>query len=438
MVTPERAQLPGGEPASLQSVRRHNLARVLRALRSDGPMSRAALATHTGLTKVTLSSIAAELLERGLVREQSSEHAAGQAGRPSRPLSLDPDGAAGLGLWIDVDRLGVCLTDLGGQPRFTRMLRRDNARSRPATVLRHLARLSAEAVDHAAERGLRIVAATLSVPGLVDSSRGHLYLAPNLNWSDLPLAEQLAEQLAPLLPGLPQSRLANEANAAAIAERAAQLAVGRGQGERSDQDSQGNQDSHGDFLFVTLGVGVGAGVVQNGVLFRGARGFGGELGHAIVVPDGPRCACGNRGCLEALVGRDALLKRARKRLGSALPGSTDPDAALDALHSLALARDPGALEVLGEVAQWLAIALTNYANLLDPAAIILGGYGARFADLLMPPITRHLERSLLSARWAPCTIHPATTGTDAPLLGAGLLSLEALFDDPGCLSVPAI
>jgi len=419
----ERSTSGDAGPASLQSVRRANLSRVLRALRADGPMSRAALASHTGLTKVTLSSIATELLQRGLVSERETQPSEGQAGRPSRPLCLDPAGAAGLGLWIDVDRIGVCITDLGGQPRFTRIKRRDNTRARPATVLRQLARLTAQALEHAGAPGQRVVAATLAVPGLVDASRTHLHLAPNLQWSDVPLVEQLTPLLVELLPGIPAPRLANEANVAAIAERAAHMRTA----EAATADN---------FLFVTLGVGVGAGVVQDGALFRGARGFGGELGHAIVEPKGPKCACGNRGCLEALVGRDALLSRARRRLRSALPDSPDPDVVLDALHALARDGNRGAREVLGETAEWLAIALTNYANLLDPEAIVLGGYGARFADLLVPPIARHLERSLLSARWAPCEIRAAATGADAPLLGAGLLSLEHVFDNPGCLPRP--
>ncbi len=410
-------------PASLSAVRRHNLTLVLRALRARGPMSRAALAVHTGLTKVTLSSLAGELLERGLLREQRLQRGSGQAGRPSRPLALDPDGAAGLGLWVDVDCLGVCLTDLSGRARFSRAVRRDNRRARPVTVLRHLLRLAAEAVRSAERSGVRTVAATLAVPGLVDAGRGHLYLAPNLHWSDIPLAEQLTPMLRDLLPGIPRPGLANEANAAAIAEHAARTGV-TGQGEAS-----------GDFLFVTLAVGVGAGVVQNGALFRGARGFGGELGHAVVQPDGPRCACGNRGCLEALVGRDALMARARSRLRAALPDSSDPDAVLDALHALARDRDPAAREVLDETARWLAVALANYANLLDPEAIILGGYAARFADLLIPPIRRYLNRSLLSARWAPCEILAAKTGAEAPLLGAGLLALEHAFDNPGSLGI---
>ncbi len=215
--------------------------------------------------------------------------------------------------------------------------------------------------------------------------------------------------------------LANEANAAAIAERAARAGVA------------GKDDGTVDFLFVTLGVGVGAGVVQNGALFRGARGFGGELGHAVVQPDGPLCACGNRGCLEALVGRDALVARAQGRLRSALPDSADPDAVFDALHALARGKDPAAREVLGETARWLAVALANYANLLDPEAIILGGYAARFADTLIPPIRRYLSQNLLSARWAPCEILAAMTGTEAPLLGAGLLALEHVFDNPDFL-----
>jgi glucokinase len=104
-----------------------------------------------------------------------------------------------------------------------------------------------------------------------------------------------------------------------------------------------------------------------------------------------------------------------------------------------MARDQhsGAIDVLMETAEWLAAALTTYANLLDPEVIVLGGYGTPLADALIPPIQAHLERSLLSARWAPSKLIPACTGPDAALLGAGLLALETVFREVPRLHAPS-
>jgi predicted NBD/HSP70 family sugar kinase len=393
---------PRKAPANQRSVRRHNLGVVLRHVADHGPRSRAAIAIQTGLNKTTVSSLVAELIELELVRETEVE-LLGRVGRPALPLELSGHGVVGLGLEIGVDFLALRATDVGGAVRYSELVGGDN-RGRPvAAVLDDLAALVQRTLAGLAAEGAMTAGAVVALPGLVDSA-GRLLIAPNLGWTDVAVSEQLAARLgAPPFP----LRAENEANLGALAE----LWEGAGRELR-------------DFLYVSGELGVGAGIVVGGELFRGAHGFGGELGHVTVDPEGELCACGNRGCVETRVALGALLRSA----------GLDQAAGVEELAGRAREGDERTLAALAEAGRWLGVGVAAAVNLLNSQGVVVGGYFATLAPWLAPGIERELDARVLSAHWDGTRVLTSELGGEAAVRGAAAQALRPVFADPGIVA----
>ncbi|WP_051799125.1 ROK family transcriptional regulator [Catenuloplanes japonicus] len=199
---------------------------------------------------------------------------------------------------------------------------------------------------------------------------------------------------------------------------------------------------HADFAYVSGALDLGAGIVLDGRLLRGARGWSGELGHVTVYPDGRPCACGAQGCLHAYAGLD-VLRAAASRSGPPAAGHVDPPA-VDAgraglpvtapggvdLLAAADAGSPEMLAALETAGTALGIALAGLVNLVDVGTILLGGGYALLASWLTAPIEAELGRRALSSRWAPIEVRPAQLGPDAAVIGAALTSIEDVRRDP--------
>jgi predicted NBD/HSP70 family sugar kinase len=387
-------------PANQRAVRRHNLGVVLRDVVNHGPRSRATVAVHTGLNKSTVSSLVTELIELGVLVERGADRR-GSVGRPGLVLSIAEQGAVALGLEINVDHLSVSAVDLAGDVRHSAQEPGDHRRSRPPGVLDQLAALARDALDDLRGQGLRVAGAAVALPGLADTVAGVLLVAPNLGWGEVAVVDELHARLGePDLPLL----VDNEANLAALAE----LWLGAGRGLR-------------DFVHVSGEIGVGAGVVLGGELWRGARGFGGELGHLTVEPDGLPCACGSRGCLETRAGLDALLSAA------GAPSREE-------LEARARAGDRRALSALDQAGRWLGVACSSAANLLDLEAILLGGAYAPLAGWLGAGMEGELRTRVLGSQWGVPRVVPAALGMQAAVRGAAALVLRHLLDDPASLA----
>jgi predicted NBD/HSP70 family sugar kinase len=383
-------------------VRRHNLGVVLRRVADSGRLSRAAIAQETGLNKTTVSSLVGELIDLGLVHETELE-LRGTVGRPALPVELTGERVVGLGLEIGVDYLAIRATDLTGAERHGALVDGDN-RERPVdAVLDDLARLAGDALAALGADGLLAAGAVVALPGLVDSD-GCLLVAPNLGWTDVDVPVLLGERLGG--PAFPL-RAENEANLGALAE------LWEGAGRR-----------FGDFLYISGELGVGAGIIVGGELFRGARGFGGELGHVTVDPDGELCACGSRGCVETRVALGALLRAAG--LGS--------DVGVGALAARAESGDERALEALAEAGRWLGVGVASAANLLNPSGIVIGGYFATLASWLAPGLEQGLCERVLSAEWDVPIVVRSELGGEAAVRGAAAAALRRVFADPALVA----
>ena len=389
---------PRSAPANQRSVRRHNLGVVLRHVADRGPRSRAAIAQETGLNKTTVSSLVGELIDFGLVRETELE-LRGTVGRPALPVELSGSRVGGLGLEIGVDFLAARANDLTGAECHQAMVQRDNRDRSVEQVLDELAGLARAALAALANEQVLAAGAVVALPGLVGSD-GRLLVAPNLGWTDVSVPDLLRERLG---AGAFPLRAENEANLGALAE----LWEGAGRQLR-------------DFLYISGELGVGAGIIVDGTLFRGAHGFGGELGHMTVDPGGELCACGSRGCVETRVALGALLRNA----------GLAADAGVAALAERAEAGDERALSALDQAGRWLGIGVASAANLLNLSGIVIGGYFATLAPWLAPALERELADRVLSSEWDAPVVLSSELGATAAVRGAAAAAVRRVFEDP--------
>ncbi|GAA0819245.1 ROK family transcriptional regulator [Streptosporangium amethystogenes subsp. fukuiense] len=367
------------------SMRARNLGVVLGEIRRNGPVTRAALAEITGLTKTTVSKMVGDLIEAGMVAESGALRD-GERGRPGTAVVLSGRRVAALGLEINVDYLSACVVDLTLAVRLRYSQAVDNRAAPPVETLSHLAELAHRAVDEARREGLAIAGSTLAVPGLVDG--GLVHTAPNLGWHHVRVSDLL---------DLPVE-VDNEANLAALGE----LWFG---------------SAPGDFLHVSGEIGIGAGLVVGGTLFRGARGLAGELGHVVVHPDGPACRCGGRGCLERYAGQEALLGAC---------GLTGVPELLESLR----AGEPGALEACERAGSALGIALTSAIHLMDPGTIVLGGVFAPLFPWIRDPVRQAMAARLTGMRHTVPDLTVSRLGSDAAPLGAAGQIIHRVLANP--------
>jgi predicted NBD/HSP70 family sugar kinase len=400
--------LPRRPAARPVDVRRHNLALVLQQVAAEGAISRAELAGVTRLTKGTVSTLVQELLRLGLLVELGTQPD-GRVGRPRTVLALNGDGHCGIGLEINVDYIAVCVANLLHEVRFHRVDAIDNRSASLGRVLDRSARLVQAAVQAAAAEGLRPAGIAVAVPGTVDVPAGRLLVAPNLGWSDVRIVDELSVRLGAALPVLAD----NDANLGALGE----LWLGIGA-------------ESGDYIHVSGEIGIGAGVVVDGTLFRGSRGFAGEIGHVVVDPDGPPCSCGGRGCLERFAGQEAILAAAGLPTTSATTlGQVDTP--LRELLALLGQRNRRAEAAVRSAANALGIGLADVVNVLDPDTIVLGGTYASLAPWLVDPLEDVLARQVIAAAWRPVKVAASALGPDAAVRGAAGWIVNRVLAEPG-------
>lgn len=404
-------------PADHAGLRKANLALVLRALRADGPQSRARLARMTGLNKATMSSLVAELEQRRLVRLGAV--VGGAIGRPGQLVELRPRTVCGIGLEANVDYAAVAVLDLAGELVLHRRLPADVTALGAEEAVDLLAGLAAEARRTVEAMGGWVAGVTAAVPGLVDVDSGVVRLAPNLRWRDAAVVDQLSARL-----DLPAGRIAvdNDANLSAVAEHVAGVAAGAT-----------------DLLYLTGEVGVGGGVIADGRLLRGATGFTGEVGHMPMDPGGAACGCGRNGCWETQVGLAALLRSVAEEGDPVRDPSLDLEKRLATIAGRARDGEARTLAALERIGAALGVGASILVNILNPAAVVLGGYFAVLADWLIAPAERELAGRVvaLGAEQSVCSLLPSDLGFTAAVRGGAYAAMEHVLTDPTLAPVPA-
>ncbi len=383
-----------------ETVRRSNLSTIVRELHLHGALTRSELVARTGLTRTAIRALIGELVAAGLVSEERAS-SRGVPGRPSPVVRANSSAAVVLALEIAVDSLAVALVGLGGEMLDVVRVDRPRGRFSVDETVADLAEL-ARVVQDRQVAAKALIGVGVGVVGIVRRTDGFVSVAPNLGWHDVPLGERLAAALRTNLP----VAVANEADLGALAELRRGAAI-----------------NAGHVLFISGEVGVGGGVIVDGTPLTGAAGFGGEVGHMLVNPNGTPCRCGSVGCWETEVGEGALLLRAGHSPGG---GRGEVDEVLRE----AAEGSPAALRALDHVGRWLGIGLASLVNIFNPRLIVLGGLFGRTYRFTAPTLLAEIDRLALRGSRELVEVVPATLGMDAPLLGAAELALEPLLADP--------
>jgi glucokinase-like ROK family protein len=392
-----------------------NLSVIMHHLRENEPTSRAALAEMTGLNKTTVSSLVQELIEHRFVEEFGLNSAG--TGRPAMLLRLNPNAGCIVAAEIGVDFVSVIRTDFAAEITWRHREATGRDMGQPAIVDRVLALLS-EATLSASVFDAPLLGIAVGVPGLVDQETGSVLFAPNLAWTDVPLRSLLRERFdAPIY-------VDNEANLAALGE----YYFGAAQGYKN-------------VLFLSLGVGLGGGIVQDGNLYRGSSGFGGEFGHMTMDPKGLPCSCGNSGCWETQVNsaavlrnmRQAMLREQGRRKGDESPHYVRNPELLSLPMVLDAARtgDAAALQALSEVGRDLGIGVASLLNALNPDLVVLGGRLSAAGEFLLPAVKAELSRRALRWNAEGTQVVLAKHGNDACVMGGVATVTQAVLAEPG-------
>ncbi|NGN67929.1 ROK family transcriptional regulator [Streptomyces sp. A7024] len=394
-------------------MRQRNLSLVLHTLAAEGPLSRAAVAARIGVTRAGVSALVEELLRLDLITELGPGRP-GTVGRPGSALALNENGPCGIGAEVGVDHLSVCAVDLRGKVVARIAVDAANRGRAPEPLLAELGRLVTAVAAEAESTGLRPAGLTVAVPGLVARGTDTVVRAPNLGWKGVEIPALLDPALTARLP----VTVDNEANLGALAELwLAPTPVAS------------------DFIHVSAEIGIGAALVVDGALLRGAHGFAGELGHVPVRPEGPDCGCGGRGCLEQYAGEEAVLRASGLAPEEEAGRHPGPGARIALLAERAAAGDARVRTALEEAGTALGIALAGAVNMLDPGAVVLGGALAGLAPWMLPALEAELGGRVADpARTVRTEV--SAIGADGPLLGAAHSVVHTVLDAPASYASP--
>ncbi|MFF0031529.1 ROK family protein [Streptomyces avermitilis] len=330
-------------------------AQIFTTVLSHGPLTRSEIAGRTRLSAAAVTKAVRPLIEAGYLVEDADDDARQPSlGRPANPVQVDGGRALFIGVKVTGDELIAVLTDLCCRIRVARHLpltSRD-----PGAVLASIAALVQELLTEADGFGVSVHGLGIAVSGDVDRAAGVVRYSPFLEWHDVPLAE-----LASMTTGLPVT-VDNDVRALTVAEQWFGAGVGLS-----------------DFAVVTVGAGIGCGLVVHGHVVSGAHGVAGEIGHVAIDPAGPPCHCGNRGCVEAIAADSAIVGRIREVTGLEVADTAE---AVDLAH----AGNPGAREVYARAGDAIGRGIATVANLLGPERVIISGEGLAAYDLFAEQI----------------------------------------------------
>jgi N-acetylglucosamine repressor len=368
-----------------------------------GSISRTELAKQSGLPAATITRIVGNFLSAGLVSEVSSEESSG--GRRPVLLSINPSAGYIVGVKLREDSMTVAICDLNCTIIHTL---EENTLANADTLPHRVVEAIAEAVKRClSEAGIsvrKVLGIGVGLSGLIDSSRGICRYSAILNWRDVELGPALEFKLR--LP----VRMDNDVNTLAVAER--YFGAGR---------------DAANFLLVTVGRGVGLGIVVGGEIYRGSHGGAGEFGHMTVdtSADAPLCNCGKRGCLEAIASDYGILRAAT----GIDPGHHVEDT-IGTLIDRARMGDANTQAIFTRAGNALGVAVANLINIFDPARVLLGGEGMRAGELILGPLRNTMPQHIFGRSNADIALDTLQTNEANWARGAASLVLHEVFRPP--------
>jgi glucokinase len=315
-----------------------------------------------------------------------------------------------IGIDLGATKISTALVDAVGKI-IAQDYRETRAVEGQKAVIERMVDAAHQVMDEANIAPAQITAVGVCSPGPTDSRTGVVTAPPNLpGWKDVPLKQIIEEAL-----GI-TTFLENDANAAALGEHR----FGAGRGVQN-------------MIYVTASTGIGGGLILNGQLYRGATGAAGEIGHITVLPWGPYCGCGNRGCLEALASGTAIAREGREMVRRGVPtliadlAEGNPERVTAKLVAEAADKgDAEAQELLAEAMSYLGVGMANLVNLFNPELIVIGGGLTNMGEGLFGPVRRTIERRAFFAAAQAARVVPAQLGDDVGVLGAVAVAMAQL------------
>jgi len=403
------------QKSTVLDIRRTNRSSVLRRIYSGQSMSRQELSQHSGLSSASITNVVAELLEEGIVIEAGIE--ASEGGRPRSILSINPR----YGYFIGVE-VGDMLTRI---ELFDLTLHKIGAVGYPVVLSENQPEQVVEYIHQGVKAVLAEAGVTLenvlgigvSVGGIVEQVEHVFAYIPSWGWRSVPLATLLEERFQmPIY-------LENAAKVMAQAEGF----FGAGQG-------------YEHLAVLLVATGIGAGIIADGSLYRGAGNSAGEWGHMTIELDGRLCRCGSRGCLEAYAGAPGIIASLREMVPrSPLLHENDQESTVAAIVDAARNGDFTATQVLKDTAHHLGVGIANLINLFNPQLILLGGWaGLQIGEYILPELHQFVERYALKQPLSLTRIDLCQLGQDAVAMGAATLVLEQFLTTTGRQNPPSL
>lgn len=406
--------------SNANSIKHHNRAVVVRALLQHGALSRHILTALTNLRPSTITNVVNQLMDADLVEELGPDTSVTNPIGGRYPILVDvrTDGCYALAIQFAPTFVCVASVSLKGQVVYQEHMpvARGSAPEQVTQAIAVLAHRALRAVD----RG-RVVGAGIAALGLVDPETGINEYVAYHDWHHVPFADWLGEQLH-----LPIT-IENGARAMALAEH--WYGAGRGVD---------------DLILITVGESVGAGMIIDGQIYRGQAGLAGEIGHTVVVENGPRCDCGKDGCLEAVSSTQAIARLSLARDHALrIPGTIVDDgqagrlAIAEKILSAAATGNPAAVDIVREVVHPLAVAVANLTDVLDPEQVIISGSLLRAGELVLDTIREAVRDRSLVPPERQAHIIRAALGAEVGTIGAATLAFEQFLNHRETLSMAA-
>jgi len=385
--------MPIEQPIYLQKVKQDNMSVLLQQIWEQESISRVELVTLTRLTSGTVTNLTQELIQLGLIRESATSSSA--LGRKRVMLKYNTEHFMIIGVDISRTSYGLILTDLAGQ--IIKSVEGNTVGiHQPEKIIDLIAPHIQSMISYAATKGMPIIGLGVSIPGPLDRKAGTLLTPPNFpGWENFPIISTLEKRF-----GL-RVFAEDDARASVLAERWYGLG-------RNVQNS----------LFITMGMGIGGGVITKGELVEGANGLYGQVGHITLIPNGILCDCGNRGCWETVGSIPGILRR--------WSAGDSIDEFFHAVHQ----EDAHAVQCLRDTLSDLESALTTLFNVYDPEIIVLGGRLYPYLAMYMDEIRARVKERIYPFVRNRLRIEHATFGSSQNAKGAVALVFEQLLSAP--------
>lgn len=373
-------------------MRSNNKRQIMELLRKSGPLTKKEIAERLGVSITTVATFINELINEGRILPSGNAESTG--GRKSELYHLNPDASYVVGVDLQVDRLIVLLINLQGQIIRVEEVKYTGTDERQiaSTLYQTVRGIS----DSTQTPFSKIAGLGIGVPGIVNHQTGIIEFAPNLGWKNVDLASIIPIDLPVIIE--------NEANAAAIGEANFGAALGRA-----------------NVIFISVGLGIGAGLILKNSLYYGHNFLAGEFGHMTILPKGLPCRCGKKGCWEVYASNSAAINLYRYYSESTLDSYDD-------LLTAFLQNDPIAVRVVNETTDYLGLGIANLINGLNPEMIVIGGKITEVESAIQCRLLEEIKEHCFEYSYRDVEIKFSQLKNKATALGVGGLMIDYLLD----------